>query len=146
MICQRRDFCDCSSRLDGAFRMNIQFFSLCVLTSTLFYSPSQAQRMGLQTGRVLYVEKQEPRTLCCCCYNPTDAPLQSDVFDYDISIQVDDTIYVVRYQTWTGYVPWTTNELIDVKADKHRVYLRTRSGEEMRLPIVGHRISEYQPP
>ena len=128
--------------------MKIQFLSFCVLASALFYSPSQAQRMGLQTGRVLYVEKQEPRTLCC--YNPTDAPLQSDVIDYDISIQVEHTIYVARYQTWTGYVPWAEDDIVDVKTDKHLVHLKTRSGEEMRLPLVSRKqtdqISKNAPP
>ena len=119
--------------------MRIQFLSFSVLAAVLLHSPSAAQRICLQSGRIVGIEKQEPKSQSLCCYNPTEAPLQSDVIDYNISIEAEHTIYVGRYQTWTGYVPWATDELIDVKADKHLIYLKTPSGEEMRLPIVSQK-------
>ena len=112
----------------------------------LVQQSSTAQQISLHSGKILRIAKQKEERQSVCCYTPTDAPLQSDVIDYDISVQVEHTIYVVRYQTWTGYVPWTEDDIIDVKIDKHLVYLKTRSGEEMRLPLLRYQISENQPP
>ncbi len=105
----------------------------------LFSLQSRAEAQPFETGKILAVERHEPETLCC--YSGTDTPLPSNVVEYDISVRLGDTTYVVRYQTATGYVPttWVKDHLVDVRVDKHSIYLRTPTGEELRLPIVSRK-------
>lgn len=67
--------------------------------------------------------------------------MQSNIVEYDISVQVGDTTYVARYQTGTGYVPttWVKDHLIAVRIGKNFIYLRTPGGEELRLPILSRK-------
>jgi hypothetical protein len=99
---------------------------ILVLASVL----SGAETKPWQTGKILAVEKYEPEVLCC--YSGTDTPLQSNVVDYDISVQIGDTIYFGRYEAWTGYVPtaWAQDHLLDARADRHFVYLKTPAGAD----------------
>jgi hypothetical protein len=114
---------------------------ILLLTSVL----SGAETKPWQTGKLLAVEKHEPEVLCC--YSGTDTPLQSNVLEYDISVQIGDTIYFGRYETWTDYVPTKSAQyhLLDAKADKQFVYLKTPTGYEIRLSLLSRKHSAQSP-
>jgi len=114
---------------------------ILVLVSVL----SGAETKPWQTGKILAVGKHESEILCC--YSGTDTPLQSNVVDYDISVRIEDTVYVGRYQSWTGYVPtaWAQDHLLDARADKHFVYLKTPTGEEIRLSLLSRKHGAQSP-
>jgi hypothetical protein len=106
---------------------------------------SGAQTKPWQTGKILAVEKHEPEVLCC--YSGTDAPLQSNVVEYDVSVKIEDTVYFGRYQTWTGYIPtaWAQDHLLHARPDKHFVYLKTPAGDEARLSLISRKHSAQLP-
>jgi hypothetical protein len=126
-------------------RMRTQSSPAVLVTLILVSVLSGAETKPWQTGKLLAVEKYEPEVLCC--YSGTDTPVQSNAVDYDISVQIGDTIYFGRYQTWTGYLPtvWAQDHLVDARADKHFVYLKTPAGEEMRLSVLSRKHSAQLP-
>jgi hypothetical protein len=91
------------------------------------------------------VEKHEPELPCC--YSGSDAPLQSNVIVYDVSLQIGDTLYVGRYETWTGYLPttWAKNRLVPARPNKHFIYLKSPSGEEVRLSVLSRNLTNAGP-
>lgn len=123
-------------------RMKIYSSPVVLLTLALISVLSRAETRPWQTGKILAVEKHEPEILCC--HSGTDTPLQSNVVDYDITVQIEDTIYLGRYQTWTGYLPtaWVKDHLVDSRVEKHFVYLKTPAGEEMRLSLLSRKHSQ----
>ena len=111
-----------------------------VAALSLLAAPTDAQTTkSFETGRILALEKHELEGFYAG--NPSDAPLESNVVEYWVSVQVGDTIYVGSYQTPTGYVPttWVKNHPAEVRIEKHFIYLKTPSGEEVRLPIVSRK-------
>jgi hypothetical protein len=71
--------------------------------------------------------------------DPTDAPLQSEVYSYDIGIQLNCTLYVVRYQTGLDYLPsvFSANQTVEVSPQKNVMYVVLPDGREVRLGIGG---------
>ncbi len=108
---------------------------LMALTSALWGE----QMKPLQTGKILAVGKRESEAFRV--RKPTDAPLASNVVEYEVSVQIGDTVYVGLYQTFTGYLPgtWFKDKKVDTAVDKHFLYLKTPAGEVMRLPLLSHR-------
>ncbi len=70
----------------------------------------------------------------------TDAPSRATEYDYDISIQLNCSIYVARYQSAVDYLPraFTPRQAIEVSVGKHRVYARDAVAGEIRMGIVRH--------
>jgi hypothetical protein len=70
--------------------------------------------------------------------NPTDAPLQPQVYSYDIGIQLDCTIYVVRYDTGLDYLPsaFSPHQTVEVSLEKHAMSVNVPGGRELRLGIA----------
>lgn len=69
--------------------------------------------------------------------SPTDAPLQPEVYSYDIGIRLDCTVYVVRYETGLDYLPsvFTPHRTINVSPQKHVMYVNLPGAGEERLSI-----------
>jgi outer membrane protein len=114
-----------------------------VAALSLLAAPTNAQTTkSFETGRILAVEKHEPEGFYAG--NPSDAPLESNVVEYRVSVQVRDTIYVGSYQTPTGYLPttWVKNHPAEVRIERHVMYLKSLLGEEVRLPIVSRKRSK----
>jgi hypothetical protein len=53
--------------------------------------------------------------------NPTDAPLQPEVYSCDVGIQLNCTVYVVRYETGLDYLPsvFSPHQTVEVSLQKH---------------------------
>ncbi|MGA9798725.1 MAG: hypothetical protein WBQ68_06930 [Terriglobales bacterium] len=69
--------------------------------------------------------------------NPTDAPLQADVHSYNIGIQVDCTVYTVRYESGLNYLPsvFSPHQTLEVRLQKHVMNVNLPGAAEVRLSI-----------
>lgn len=69
--------------------------------------------------------------------NPTDAPLQSEVYSYDIGIELNCTVYMVRYETGLDYLPsvFSPNQPVEVSLEKHVMNVNLPGAREVRLSI-----------
>ena len=69
--------------------------------------------------------------------NPTDAPLQSEVYSYDIGIQLNCTVYVVRYETGLDYLPsvFSPHQTVEVSLQKHVMNVNLPGARVVRLSI-----------
>ena len=69
--------------------------------------------------------------------NPTDAPLQSEVYSYDIGIELNCTVYMVRYETGMDYLPsaFSPNQTVEVSLEKHVMNVNLPGAHELRLSI-----------
>ena len=69
--------------------------------------------------------------------NPTDAPLQSEVYSYDIGIELNCTVYMVRYETGMDYLPsaFSPNQTVEVSLEKHVMNVNLPGAREVRLSI-----------
>jgi hypothetical protein len=100
---------------------------------------AQPKTKTYQTGTILSVQKQEVNGVSNG--NTADAPLRSSAFTYDVSVQVGDTVVVGRYQSAMDYLPstWNRGNSVGVRIDKHRMYLKGLSAENVELSLVSRR-------
>lgn len=73
--------------------------------------------------------------------NPSDAPLQSEVSSYDIGIQLNCTVYVVRFETGLDYLPsvFSPHQTVEVSLEKHVMNVNLPGAREVRLNIGSRR-------
>ena len=69
--------------------------------------------------------------------NPTDAPVQSEIYSYDIGIELNCTVYTVRYETGLDYLPsvFSPNQKVEVSLEKHVMNVNLPGAREVRLSI-----------
>jgi len=69
--------------------------------------------------------------------NPSDAPLQSEVYSYDIGIELNCTVYMVRYDTGLDYLPsvFSPNRTVEVSLEKHVMNVNLPGAREVKLSI-----------
>jgi hypothetical protein len=69
--------------------------------------------------------------------DPSDAPLQSEVYSYDIGIELNCTVYTVRYETGLDYLPsvFSPNQTVEVSLEKHVMNVNLPGAREVRLSI-----------
>jgi hypothetical protein len=70
--------------------------------------------------------------------NPSDAPLTSRYYAYEVSVRVDCETYVGRYETPFKYLPsaFTTDQPIQVRLTRHVMYFDLPNDPDMRMGIV----------
>jgi hypothetical protein len=73
--------------------------------------------------------------------NPSDAPLTSRYYAYEVSVRVDCKTYVGRYETPFNYLPseFTSDQPIRVRLTKHVMYFDLPNDPDMRMGIVRRR-------
>lgn len=101
----------------------------------------QAAEDEYQTATVISVVKHGPN-LNYAGENPSDAPLQLREYSYDIGIRLNCTLYIVRYESATNYLPsaFAPNHDVKVRLHKHLMYVSLPfTGDEVMLGVVGHR-------
>ena len=69
--------------------------------------------------------------------SPSDTPLQAEVHSYDIGIQMNCTVYVVRYESALDYLPsvFAPNHAVEVTLQKHAMYVSLPGDRELRMSI-----------
>jgi hypothetical protein len=70
--------------------------------------------------------------------NPSDAPLTSRYYAFEVSIRVDCKTYVGRYDTPFNFLPsvFTPDKPIQVHMTKHVMYFDLPNDPDMRMGIV----------
>jgi hypothetical protein len=95
-----------------------------------------ASRQSYQSATVVSVTNHE--SLPSYFGNPVDAALQPEVYSYDIGIQLECTVYVVRYETGLDYLPsvFSPHQTVEVSLQKHIMYVNLPGDRELRLGIA----------
>lgn len=122
--------------------MKTRFMLLCVVASAFVFNlPADARKTetGYQTATVVSVDKYAAPSNYIG--SPTDAPLRTESYAYDIGIRVDCDVYVGRYESATDYLPavFAANHPVDVRLQKHALYVSLPFGDRVvKMGIVGH--------
>jgi hypothetical protein len=88
-------------------------------------------------------QTEEERPFYCGGDNPSDAPLRSEVYSYEVAVRSECSTFVSRYQSPYDYFPsaFSTNAQLPARITKHDIYFELPSGREMKMPIVKKRPS-----
>ena len=95
---------------------------------------SQSQNTGYQAGQIVNVERL-PGT--GGGGGGTDAQVKPETATYKISVQVSDTIYVVRYQAQGDQdLSWIQGKDVQVKVAGKKMYVKRTSGKDAKGSIL----------
>ena len=95
---------------------------------------AQSQSKDYQAGKIVNVEKQ-PAT--GGSGGGTDAALKPDTATYKISIRVNDTVYLVRYQAQGDQdLSWIQGKDVQVRIAGKKVYVKRASGADAKAGIL----------
>jgi len=119
--------------------MKSTFMLLALVTSVLFTCAHADAKQGFQAGTVVSVERHET-TSNYVGGNPTDAPLQAEVYSYDVGIRLNCTVYVARYESALDYLPtvFAPSHAVDVNLQKHVLVVSLPGDREVKLGIGSH--------
>ncbi len=116
-----------------------------VIVPMLNGSPTRSNKNEYVQGTVIQVQKQKVFSpdYTIGGSNPSDAPLTSRYYAYEVSVRVDCKTYVGRYETPFNYLPseFTPDQPIKVRLTKHVMYFDLPNDPDMRMGVV-HRSSE----
>lgn len=110
---------------------------LCGIAIPAIHASSTAQPKPFETAAILSVHKQE---LHEPPYyggdNPSDAPLQSEVFAYEVAVRTACGTYVTRYESPYDYLPsaFTENSHLPLQVGKHNISFDL-GYRQMQMPI-----------
>lgn len=94
---------------------------------------AQSQNEGYQAGKIVNVEML-PGT---GGGGGTDAQVKPDTATYRISVQVNDTVYAVRYQAQGDQdLSWIQGKDVQVKVAGKKMYAKRASGKDAKGSIV----------
>ena len=68
----------------------------------------------------------------------TDAPPKATEYDYDISIRLNCSVYVVRYESVIDYLPgvFAPNQSIEISLEKRLMFVKVPGSGEIKMGIV----------
>ncbi len=106
-------------------------------------SKVQDQTHNYQQGTILSVEKHEVHSPeYSGGSNPSDAPLTSTFYAYEVSVRADCGTYVTRYESPTDYLPseFASGHPIQVRVTEHFAYFNFPINQEMKMAITHRQI------
>jgi hypothetical protein len=117
-------------------KKNLMLFVLA--SGVLLASAHAATKQEYQSATVVSVESHETPSSYAGS-NPSDAPLHSEVYSYDIGIRLGCTVYRTRYESAFDYLPsvFAANHPVEVKPQKHVMYVSLPGDREVRMAIGG---------
>jgi hypothetical protein len=111
-----------------------------VIVPALNGSPTRTNKNEYLQGTVVQVQKQKVFSpdYTIGGNNPSDAPLTSRYYAYEVSVRVDCKTYVGRYETPLNYLPseFTPDQPIKVRLTKHVMYFDLPNDPDMRMGVV----------
>lgn len=117
-------------------KKSVLFTAAVLSVMALLFVPGVVAQTANATA-VTFVGMQRHQTETPCCYDGTDQPLQSDAYQYDVSLKRDCTIYTGRYQNAMDYFPaFRPGEVVHAEILKHSMVLASPSGKQLRMPII----------
>ncbi len=119
--------------------------AVLVIVPVLNGSPTRNNKNEYAQGTVVQVQKQKVFSpdYTIGGSNPSDAPLTSRYYAYEVSVRVDCKTYVGRYETPFNYLPseFTSDQPIKVRLTKRVMYFDLPNDPDMRMGVV-YRSSE----
>ncbi len=104
---------------------------LCVVGLTAL---AQSQNAGYQAGKIVNVERLQGTG---GGGGGTDAALKPETATYKISVQVNYTVYVVRYQAQGDQdLSWIQGKDVQVKVAGKKMYVKRVSGKDAKGSIL----------
>lgn len=86
-----------------------------------------------QAGTIMAVEKQAGPAST----GGTDAPVASSTEEYNISVQVGDTVYICRYLSHSDQdLSWTKGKDVQVRIGGSAIYVKKANGKEAKGSIL----------
>jgi len=122
--------------VDKTFHLAL-FVLIGGITIPAMHASSTAPPKLFETAAILSVHKQQ---LYEPPYyggdNPSDAPLQSEVFAYEVAVRTTCGTYVARYETPYDFLPsaFAANRQMPVKVGKHKISFDL-GYRQMQMPI-----------
>jgi hypothetical protein len=111
-------------------------FVICAVAVPIFAQP---QADSYQVGKIVAVDRLPD-------HHPagghqtaggTDAQLAANAQNYNVSIQVGDTVYVCRYQAHSGQeMSWLQDKDVQVRVDGKAMYVKRATGEDAKATIL----------
>lgn len=116
---------------------------ILICTGMLFGISAQQKSHAFVRGIVVAVQKyrvQSPE-FTSGGSNPSDAPLVSQYYRFEVAIKVDCKTYVGRYETLFNYLPsaFIADRSIPVRLTRHVMYFDLPNDPDMRMGIVSRR-------
>src|ERR1700731_218553 len=128
--------------IEEIMRQNLFIAAFLVTVPALYAAESGHSSPSVQ-GIVARVQKQRVYSPDSTIggSNPSDAPLTSHYFAYEVSVRVDCKTYVGRYETPFNYLPsaLTPDRPIQVRLTKHVMYFDLPNDPDVRMGIVRRR-------
>jgi hypothetical protein len=124
----------------GDMRKNLMLFTL--VSGVLLASMHATTKQGYQSATVVSVETHDtPSNSNYAGSNPSDAPLQSEVYSYDVGIRLGCTIYRTRYDSAFDYLPsvFAVDHPIRVNLQKRVIEVSLPGDRTVRMGIDGRR-------
>jgi hypothetical protein len=119
--------------------------ALLIFTCLLSLNASTTQdRPNYQQGMILAVDGSEGRNhKYTNGTNPADAPLQSKIYAYDVTVRVACETYVGHYESSSDSLPASiaSNTPVQARAGKHFLYLKLPSNQQMKMAIVSRNVN-----
>jgi hypothetical protein len=109
----------------------------CVCAKTV--KANSTKQNEYLSGTVLQVKRHEYDSASNYVGNsPSDAPLHSDVYVYDIFVSVNCATYVGRYESVFDYLPslFTPNQKVEVRLRKHVMQIDVPGEERYTMGII----------
>jgi hypothetical protein len=125
--------------MEEIVRRNLCIAALFSIVPALYGAESGRSSPYVQ-GVVVHVQKQKVYSPGSTIggSNPSDAPLTSRYFAYEVSVRIDCKTYIGRYETPFNYLPsaFTPDQPIQVRLTKHVMYFDLPNDPDMRMGIV----------
>jgi len=117
--------------------------ALLLFTCLIGLNASTTQdRPNYQQGMILAVDGREGRNhKYTNGTNPSDAPLQSKIYAYDVTVRVACETYVGHYESSSESLPASIadNNPVQARAGKHFLYLKLPGNQQMKMAIVSRK-------
>ena len=117
-----------------------KFLKLWFLVSAFAVPVLYAAPTGYRHATIVAVQKRTPATTYFRD-DPSDAPLAANRVSYDVSVQIQCTVYVGRYRSEMNYLPteFVANHSVNVKLQKNVMYVSVPGSDDVKMSIVHRR-------
>lgn len=127
----------------GMLKPNIRI-AIVMASLVPWLSASQNQNSNQHVrGIVTGVKKQriDSAEYAIAGSSPSDAPLTSRYYAFDVSVRVDCTTYTGRYTTPLNYLPsiFTPAQPIQLRLTRHVMYFDLPNDPDMKMGIIRRR-------
>jgi hypothetical protein len=114
---------------------------LVIVLTALYVHAARNRTPEWVQGQVVNVQKRRVQSpeYTMGGSNPSDAPLTSRYYEFEVSVRVGCTTYVGTYQTPFNYLPFTPDQRIRFRLTKRAMYFDVPDSAGIRMHIAHRR-------